>query len=121
MNDNPTHDDTPSGHAPDVCTCQNPECGGELTADTIGRDSEGEDDGSGNTLFCTSCSSRDVRLVEMKHPLFNAENFEPAEHINMQQVPMRTEAGHKVRAAFLYPADGVADYISYYDKLQGRS
>ncbi len=66
------NEDTPTGHAPDVWTCQNPECGDELTADTIGRDSEGEDDGSGNTLFCTSCSSRDVRLL-------TPAKFEPQE------------------------------------------
>ncbi len=86
---------TPTGHTPNVWTCQNPECGDTLTADTIGRGGPGEH----ATLFCTSCSSRDVRLIEMKHPLFNAENFDPQE----------------------YPADGVADYVSYYDKLQRRS
>ena len=67
------HDDTCTGHTPDVWICQNPRCGDKLTADTIGRDGPGED----VKLFCTSCSSRDVRLVEMKHPLFNEENFGP--------------------------------------------
>lgn len=82
MNDKYNHDDTPTGQTPDVWICQNPECGDKLIADTIGRDGPGED----AELFCTSCSSRDVRLA--------------TEYINMQQVPIRTEAGHKIRAAF---------------------
>lgn len=56
-----THDDTCTGHTPDVWICHNPECGDKLTADTIGRDGAGPD----ATLFCTSCSSRDVRLVTL--------------------------------------------------------
>jgi hypothetical protein len=87
----PMNEDTCTGHTPDVWICQNSDCGDKLTADTIGRDGEGED----AELFCTSCSSRDVRLVGHK-----AQSTEPTEHINMQQVPIRTEAGGKVREAF---------------------
>ncbi|KKN70952.1 hypothetical protein LCGC14_0425540 [marine sediment metagenome] len=75
------NDDTCTGHTPDVWLCQNSECGDKLTAETIGRDSESEDDGSGNTLFCTSCSSRDVRLVE--HEI---KKFEPKLHSHQQDV-----------------------------------
>ncbi len=64
-------DDTPAGHTPDVWICQNPECNTQLDAGSIGRDGVGED----ATLFCTSCSSRDVRLIEMEHPLFSEKNF----------------------------------------------
>ncbi len=78
MNDAPTHGDTCTGHTPDVWICQNPDCGDTLTADTIGRDGVGEDDGRKNFLFCTSCSSRDVRLVEsepqtLQHDLFRKD------------------------------------------------
>ncbi len=77
--DSHINEDTCTGHTPDVWQCRNPKCGDTLTADTIGRDGPGEDDGRDNFLFCTSCSSRDVRLVEMEHPLFNTDNFEPKE------------------------------------------
>lgn len=94
MNDKHHNQDACTGHTPDVWTCQNPDCGDTLTADTIGRDSEGEE----AKLFCTSCSSRDVRLVEHGH-----EQEQPAEHINMQQVPIRTDAGDKIKSAFMHP------------------
>ena len=78
MNDKTTqdahhHDDTCTGHTPDVWICQNPECCDKLTADTIGRDGPGEDAG----LFCTSCSSRDVRLVhhDQGPPSFESKLF----------------------------------------------
>ncbi len=82
MSDETTQDkhineDTCTGHTPDVWQCQNPKCNATLDAGSIGRDGVGEE--KDITLFCTSCSSRDVRLVEMKHPLFNTDNFEPKE------------------------------------------
>ncbi len=89
------NEDTCTGHTPDVWQCQNPECGDTLSADTIGRDGEGEDT-SNATLFCTSCSSRDVRPVTYND---NSSKPEPVEHINMQQVPIRTDAGREVRNA----------------------
>ena len=67
MSDKHTHDDTCTGHAPHVWQCQNPKCNAVLDAGSIGRDGPGED----AELFCTSCSSRDVRLIEMEHPLFS--------------------------------------------------
>ncbi len=65
-----TNDDTCTGHTPDVWICQNPECGDKLTAETIGRDGERED----AELFCTSCASRDVRLIQgPQHVLFRED------------------------------------------------
>lgn len=86
------NEDTCTGHTPDVWICHNPECGDKLTADTIGRDGAGPDDGSGSTLFCTSCSSRDVRLVTPNESM-------PKLHPHQQEILDRMRASPAQRLA----------------------